>query len=157
MRQRAQKFQLSLYTRPSAAMRRAIWRGVAVVGHRCGPTGAARVAAQRAVLDEPGDGGVLDMHAAVGQPAPQFRRRAESARGHGRSLVVGQPVEVFSRTKLRSPQTCGPTRLEEWKHDHAVGLIEESQFDAINHCLNGLGCKTVIEQFNGGIDVLLAP
>ena len=49
------------------------------------------------------------------------------------------------------------TKLHDRVCEDEPDFIEESQFDAINLCLNGLGYKTVIEQFNGGIDVLLAP
>ena len=67
-------------------------------------------------------------------------------------LARDRPV-VFFEDNRRHHDTKLHDRVCEAEPD----FIEESQFDAINHCLNGLGYKTVIEQFNGGIDVLLAP
>ena len=66
-------------------------------------------------------------------------------------LARDRPVVFFEDNRRHD------TKLHDRVCEAEPDFIEESQFDAINHCLNGLGYKTDIEQFNGGIDVLLAP
>lgn len=66
-------------------------------------------------------------------------------------LARDRPVVFFEDNRRHDP------KLHDRVCEAEPDFIEESQFDAIDHCLNGLGYKTLIEQFNGGIDVLLAP